>query len=220
MPVFIKKPGIRSELSESIVYHFINEGLILEELRNPELNRNKADILAKDKQSNEIKIEVKGTGLWEFSQFTEKDVNADYLIWVNYGNYINDNNKETIDVYILKNPRNSRLKPDKISLRKFVYLAGDSIELVEIDPIRFKVIKRQYSLNNFKEQKYLTKKKEKLIGRIEIIGVLAMNNMMKEVDIIKDLKDDNKAREKFREFKEKSKELNDYIKEKNLEMRI
>ena len=220
MPVFIKKPGIRSELSESIVYHFINEGLILEELRNPELNRNKADILAKDKQSNEIKIEVKGTGLWEFSQFTEKDINADYLIWVNYGNYINDDNKETIDVYILNNPRNSKLKPDKISLRNFVSLAGDSIELVEIDPIQFKVIKRQYSLNNLKEQKDLTKKKERIIGRIEIIGILAMNNMMKEVDIIKDLKDDNKVREKFREFKEKSKELNDYIKEKNLEMRI
>ena len=220
LPVFVKKPGIRSELSESTVYHFINEGLILEELENPELNRNKADILAEDRNSNEIKIEVKGTGLWEFSQLTEKDAMADYLIWVNYGNYINDDNKENIDVYILKNPKDSGVKPDKISLKKFVDLVGNYIELVEIDPIQFKVINRQYSIDSFKILKNMTNGKEKLIGRIQILGILAINDMEKELEIIKELKDDNKAREKFRELVEYNKKLQDYITEENLENRF
>ena len=220
LPVFVKKPGIRSELSEGTVYHLINEGLILEELVNPVLNRNKADILAEDRNSDEVKIEIKGTGLWEFSQLTKKDVNADYLIWVNYGNYINDDNKENIDVYILKNPKDTGIKPDKISLKKFIDSVGNYLELVEIDPLQFKVIRRQHSVESSKTFKKMIKNQEKRISRIQILGILAINGMEAELEIFKALKDDNKARDKFRQLVQENKKLQDYVIEESLENRF
>lgn len=220
LPVFVKKPGIRSELSESTIYHFIKEGLIMQELKNPEISRGIADILAYDSDSNEKKIEIKGTGIWEFSQLSQKDLDADYLVWVNYGNYINDDNKDSIEVYILKDPKESVLKPDKTSLRKFVNLVGDSLELIEINPIQFKVINRQYSLDKFKNLRNETSKRKNFLNRIEIIGILAINDLEKEFEFIREAKDNNEAREKFREFIKRSKKLQDYIKKKNLENRI
>ena len=159
LPKFIKRPGIRSELSEGTIFHFMNEGLILKELRNPAINRNAADILAEDNNSNKIKIEIKGTGPWGFSQLSDKDIGADYLIWVNYGDFFDDDDKNTIDIYVLKDPIKSGVPAGKISINKFIGLAGKSLKLIEVNPIEFKVIRETTSID--KNMKLKRVKREK-----------------------------------------------------------
>ena len=215
LPIFVKRPGIRSELSESTIYHFMNEGLILKNLKNIRMNRNKADILAEDAKANEKKIEIKGTGVWEFSQLSEKDINADYLIWVNYGNYIIEDTKTTIDIYILNKPKESLIKPNKISLNKFISIVGDKLELVEIDPIKFKIINKQFSIK--KSMKSARPKKiNKRLSRVEIIVILAINGMEKEYEEIRKIENDSEAIDKFKEYVSSNELLEKYLIENNI----
>ena len=63
------------------------------------------------------------------------------------GDYFDDDKKSTIDIYILKDPIKLRVPAGKISLNKFIGLAGKSLKLIEVDPIEFKVIRETTLIN-------------------------------------------------------------------------
>jgi hypothetical protein len=64
-----------------------------------------ADVIAKTEDSRTLKIEVKSTGSSSFQNFTKKDIQADYLIWIHFDNFFYDEEKPQIEIFILKDPR-------------------------------------------------------------------------------------------------------------------
>lgn len=58
--------------------------------------------------------------------------------------------------------------------------------------------------------------KKQYVSRIESLGILAINDLEEEVDILREIKDELKAQEKFKEFVEKNKQLENYLKENDL----
>lgn len=64
------------------------------------------------------KIEVKATGKSQFEYFSRKDLAADYLIWINFGDFF-ERGTSLIEVYILKKPSSIFPSPTKVTLEKF-----------------------------------------------------------------------------------------------------
>lgn len=66
--------------------------------------------------------EVKGTGSCAFQELTPKDVKADYLIWIHFGNRYEVGSGE-ISLYVLENPA-GKIAAGKIRLPAFQAIDG------------------------------------------------------------------------------------------------
>jgi hypothetical protein len=126
----LKKPQLPPVLSESLALYLLERKEILEHLRDYSFTfgyrQGDPDIIATSGE-NEIRIEVKATGDKAFQYFSEKDLLADFLVWIHFGRYFLDTGTEGFEVYILEQPRkyeNEYPKSRKITLGKLKEIIG------------------------------------------------------------------------------------------------
>jgi hypothetical protein len=129
----IQFPKTPSDFSEAIVLELIKNGKILEVLKGYEckLGGKKADILARSGDF-EVRIEVKATGKSAFQFFGPKDVVADYLIWVHFGDFFSDA-KEAIKIYVVQEPERFFKAPQKITLSAFRKIANPVEHIFDLE---------------------------------------------------------------------------------------
>ena len=75
-----------------------------------------------------MSIAVKSTGRRGFQEVKEKDLNADYFVWIHFGDWFS-NVAGTIEVYILRSPRNSIKAATKLTLDKFKQVAQGALSV-------------------------------------------------------------------------------------------
>ena len=120
----LQLPKTPTILTESLVYYLVLKKKILPELNFSELKFNEksvkhegtrkgnTDLIAIVK-NNEYLIEVKGTRKpSQFTQFSEKDIQADCAIWIDYGNTFLEN-ESCIEVAVIESPKSSGLEAKK-----------------------------------------------------------------------------------------------------------
>ncbi len=120
----LQLPKTPTILTESLVYYLVLKKKILPELNFTELKFNEksarhegtrkgnTDLIAIVKKK-EYLIEVKGTRKpSQFTQFSEKDIQADCAIWIDYGNSFLQN-QSCVEVAVIKNPKSVGLKAKK-----------------------------------------------------------------------------------------------------------
>ena len=120
----LQLPKTPTILTESIVYYLVLKKKILPKLNSTELKFNEksakhegtrkgnTDLIAIVK-NKEYLIEVKGTRKpSQFTQFSEKDIQADCAIWVDYGNTFLEN-QSCIEVAVIENPKSAGLEAKK-----------------------------------------------------------------------------------------------------------
>ena len=114
----IQYPKIPSILSESIVFHLIKDKKILTDLTVLEITSNHkiADIVLHT-QGGLKKVEVKSTGKNAFQYFGEKDIKADYLIWLHFNTLFVSEEIDFFEVFLIKNTSNYFSIPVKINLK-------------------------------------------------------------------------------------------------------
>lgn len=132
----IQFPKIPPILSESIIINLIRKNKILKELGSivdVNFGGRKADIIVKTKANNEFKIEVKATGKSAFEYFGEKDISSNYLIWIHFEDFFLDLNKQTADIFIVKNPSQYFNEPIKITLNKLKDEIGEKLSIFKLN---------------------------------------------------------------------------------------
>jgi hypothetical protein len=97
----------------------------------------KCDISIKTNSGQQIKIEVKATGKSAFEYFGEKDISADYLVWVSFGDFFLNTTKNPVDVLVVKTPSNYFKKPIKITLSKLKESIGNNLETFNLEIDKF-----------------------------------------------------------------------------------
>lgn len=133
----IQYPKIPSILTESLAIHLLNRMGIISKLNGYtfKFGGRVADILA-IKGNNKIKIEIKATAKSAFEYFGEKDISADFIIWIHFGNFFVNKEETQIKVFIVQTPRNYFHSPIKITLSRLKQIVN------ELNPI-------VVDLNNF-----------------------------------------------------------------------
>lgn len=101
----IQFPKIPSILSESLAVHLLRSGDVLPGLTGYSfsLGGKRADILA-ERLGETKRIEVKATGKSAFQNFVAKDVDADYIIWIHFGDYFAGSGDKTLRAFVLREP--------------------------------------------------------------------------------------------------------------------
>jgi len=133
MAYLIPKPKLTSVVTEPLVLNECRNGKLFSELQNDYIFKfgNGSDLVAEDDKGNQLTIEVKATQEAGFSQFNPKDVAANYLVWLDFGDYTTNRKRKTINVYTLANP--SKYFPSnetiKIKLETFLTKTGDNTSL-------------------------------------------------------------------------------------------
>jgi hypothetical protein len=124
----IKYPQLPSILTESLAIHLLKEKSIIPELAGFSFNfgGRTADILA-TKNSQTIKIEVKATAKSAFEYFGEKDISADYILWLHFAEFYMNLKDTNIEVYIIKKPGDYFNSPIKITLSKLKQVIGSNL---------------------------------------------------------------------------------------------
>lgn len=115
----IQKSRTPSSFSENLAAFLLQENTIQlgRNLATIKLDRKKADIIAIDNDGQEIKIEVKATGINNFQYLSQKDVQSDYIIWLHFGDLFENKATTEIDVYIFQ-PKLCSMQPQKIDLNR------------------------------------------------------------------------------------------------------
>lgn len=103
----IQFPKIPTLLSQSIVVHLIRDRKIIRELGDSSTAEfgpgSDADVIVRD-DSRTVRVEVKGTGSRAFEHFGDKDLRADYIVWVHFGKFFLASDTEKIDVITIRRP--------------------------------------------------------------------------------------------------------------------
>ncbi|HEX4794215.1 MAG TPA: hypothetical protein VH370_10515 [Humisphaera sp.] len=136
----IQFPKTPTRLSESIVCHAAASGLLLPD--NPAIERiflggKEGDVIIQVHDNRPRRIEVKAAASSSFSQFGEKDVTADYLIWLDFGMAFKDSTINEVTAHVLPDP-GKYVTPGKISLQTFLKLS-DKLRAVKINPETLKL---------------------------------------------------------------------------------
>jgi hypothetical protein len=129
----LKFPQVPSKLSESIVSYILSiesEKLDLDPKKVFSEGK-EADLIGITKNGERKKIEVKATGEKAFQYLSAKDITCDYLVWIHFGNYFNNDKDSIWKVFVVKKPSQFFDKPQKIILSKFKKIVGDNI--IELD---------------------------------------------------------------------------------------
>jgi hypothetical protein len=129
LAVKIKYPQLPSVLSESLAIHLLKKRLIIPELDGFGFyfGGRIADILA-TKNSKKLKIEVKATAKSAFEYFGEKDISADYILWLHFEDFYTKPRKTNIEIFTVTKPGDYFKKPLKITLSKLRSKVGPSLE--------------------------------------------------------------------------------------------
>ena len=112
----IQYPKIPSDLSESAVVHLRHK--LFPGSLNARFAGRQADVIVEYPRTTK-KVEVKATELHGFEAFGERDILADYLVWVHFGPFFRRGEGEVV-VYCLENPSKAFPRPLKISIPRFL----------------------------------------------------------------------------------------------------
>ena len=107
----IKSPPLPSIFSESIV--IVAAPLIFGSEWTARYGGAECDVLIENARGDVGRVEVKATGMHAFQEFKAKDLRADFLVWVRFGQRFNLG-QGPIEIAILSNP--SKLIPDACRL--------------------------------------------------------------------------------------------------------
>ena len=129
---FIPNPKLTSVITEPMALTLLRENKILKNLKDYKFKFGHGSDLVAENETETLLIEVKATQGTGFQNFTQKDKNANYLIWLDFGKYITNKKKKTINVYTLKDPGNYFINNDvdleKLSLPTFIKKAGTNLK--------------------------------------------------------------------------------------------
>ena len=130
----IKNPQLPSSLTESLTIHLLKKKKFLKELKGFDFGfgGRTADILA-TKGSKQIRIEVKATAKMAFEYFGDKDISADYIVWVHFADYFMGSGHNLIKIFIVKKPGIYFKRPVKITLQKLKQKVGKKLEEIDFD---------------------------------------------------------------------------------------
>lgn len=130
---FIQRPKIPPFLSESLIVDLGNRG-ILESLdcSNFDLSSSNGDVVAIS-PSGQVKIEVKATAQSAFQLFSKKDIEADYLVWVHFNRYFEDEECREIEIFILREPTKIFVESRKITLPVFIKKSRATITKISVN---------------------------------------------------------------------------------------
>lgn len=117
---YVSLPKISPLLTESLAEHYLNK-MQIRGIKGFHFERGGGrkghDLLAIKKNIHKG-IELKATTMGAFQQLGNKDINADYLIWMHFGNFFNSNNS-SIELYIVKEPHRFFKNVIKLNLDTF-----------------------------------------------------------------------------------------------------
>lgn len=120
MAKHIQFPKIPSKMSESLVYNLIAQKIILPELNFTKSLKGSGDLRLLTADKKIVHLEVKATGRQGFSRLTQGDINADFIIWIHFGNFLTSQSSNTVDIYIVKNLNEKLISPGNITLERFL----------------------------------------------------------------------------------------------------
>lgn len=129
----IKYPQLPSILTESLAIHLLNKKIISElEGFNFGFGGRVADILAV-KDDKTVKIEIKATAKSAFEYFGDKDILADYIVWIHFAEFFVNTGNTMIEIFIVRRPSDYFERPIKITLSKLKQLVGANLEKADLD---------------------------------------------------------------------------------------
>ena len=125
----IHYPSIPSLLSESLTIHcaelFFGNGW------TARFGGRVCDVII-ERIGEQQTVEVKATGQTNFQEFKSKDLNADFLVWVHFGDrYLKGGGN--IDIYILRNLQAYFNEPLRLKLHDFFERTEGSSDLTHIE---------------------------------------------------------------------------------------
>jgi hypothetical protein len=123
----IPLPRLSPLISESLTKIIIdNSEIDLLNFSEVSFSNSGGDLMGKDENGVSCKIEVKSTGSQAFQYFGNKDLQADRIVWIHFGNYFIDNENEVI-IYVFtrfqQNLIEAMPKSKKINLKRLLRLA-------------------------------------------------------------------------------------------------
>jgi hypothetical protein len=113
----IQMPKIPPMLSESIALRLVQKGILGRTVSSVRFGGRQSDLVASTESARRIKIEVKATGKQGFQFLSEKDISADYLLWIDFGSALLTG-KTTFEVYVVRAPSRYFNRPTKTTLSK------------------------------------------------------------------------------------------------------
>jgi hypothetical protein len=136
----IQLPKIPSSLSESLIVDLGNRKKLQKVLpcSNFVLSEEQGDVVA-ELSGREVKIEVKATARSAFQLLSPKDINSDFLVWVHFDQYFENEEFHEIEIFVLKQPQkyfhNVTEKERKMTLTAFKKRGGTDLVriLVNLD---------------------------------------------------------------------------------------
>jgi|WetSurMetagenome_2_1015567.scaffolds.fasta_scaffold619950_1 hypothetical protein len=119
----IHLPSVPAEFSESLTIHcserFFGAGW------KAKFGGRLCDVIL-EKTGERRTVEVKATGQTSFQELKAKDLAADFIVWIHFGErYINGSGK--LQVYILRSPNQYIHNPLRLKLHEFLRLEQESI---------------------------------------------------------------------------------------------
>jgi hypothetical protein len=124
----IHYPSVPAEFSESLTIHCAER--FFGEKWTAKIGKTSDVIL--ERFGEHRTVEVKSTGQTNFQELKPKDLAADFLVWIHFGDrYINGSGK--LLIYILKNPGKYFEKSLRLKLRDFLKYTEGSSDLTYIE---------------------------------------------------------------------------------------
>jgi hypothetical protein len=128
----IQYPKLPPSLSESIVFHLIKEKRILSSnIVSVDFGGRESDLTAIAEPLRVLKIEVKSTGENAFEYFGEKDIKADFLVWVHFSSFFHGN-KQSFEIHVIEKPAKYFKEPVKITLSRLKETVGEDMKTLAL----------------------------------------------------------------------------------------
>jgi len=103
----IPKPRLTPTLSESLLAYLLEDNRVrlgTHTIRNVTFSRTGGDLTFQSSDGKTIRVEVKSTAECAFQYFGQKDCDADYLVWMHFGNMLRTSESNTIEVIVITGP--------------------------------------------------------------------------------------------------------------------
>ena len=117
----ISRPGIPAAFSESVAALVLPT--LVDRITAIEFGGRAADLIVATADGGQLTIEVKASGVSRWQELKQRDLEADALIWIDFGRRYVDGDGPITAYYL---PRPSRYNPPRRKLTLDVFLSGAS----------------------------------------------------------------------------------------------
>jgi hypothetical protein len=133
---YVQYPKIPPALSESLAVHALRNGTLLKH-QGPfsavDLGGRVADIIATTTSGKTLRIETKAAGTEEFATFGPKDYEADFLLWLLFGDLIRNGQGGKCRVLVCPSPKDHLpWRKDRVTVTQLKSAWTGVIESAEI----------------------------------------------------------------------------------------